>query len=466
MWLTVKNGLKAGSNGVLSGVTLVDTGHVRYEWKERFPIDYYLISLSVAPYVDYSYYMHFSGSTDSMLIQNYVYDNPATLPFFKNTIDSTGMMVDYLSKLYGRYPFWQEKYGHCMAPLGGGMEHQTMTTLGYFEGSIVAHELGHQWFGDHVTCGTWADITMNEGFASYTEDLFIDHFRSHSLMLEDMQTKQTNVKSFDTGTVYADDTVSEGRIFDDRLTYNKGACMLHMLRSVVNNDSAFFQVYKTYQQDHGYDVGTIEDFRLTAKTLLGLTVNGINLDTFFNQWAYLQGFPEYTATWNQIDSDVYIKLVQTTAVPSSVPFFTLPVEFKFYSGSTDTLVRVNNTVPNQEFHFVWPKAMVGMDVDPNFWLVYKLNNLSRDPNYKVGVPRLSTPSIAIAPNPAKNAWHLTALPAGSQLRLTDISGQALWHSTATTTVADVPAADLAPGIYLLSIVDFANGSKVYKLVKE
>eukprot|EP01030_Chromulinospumella_sphaerica_P015185 gene15185-14982_t len=158
-------------------------GRNRYEWKHRYPIDYYLVSASVARYVDYSFKMHLEGSADSMLIQNYVYDNPLTLPFFKNVIDSTGILVNYFSSIYGRYPFWKEKYGHCMAPLSGGMEHQTMTTLGYFQGWLVVHELGHQWFGDNVTCGTWRDIVMNEGFASYSEYLYYDKFYSHARAL-------------------------------------------------------------------------------------------------------------------------------------------------------------------------------------------------------------------------------------------------------------------------------------------
>ena len=464
MWITVPDSMKAGSNGLLKAVTTIDSTHVRYEWKERFPIDYYLISASVAPYIDYSYYMHFSGSYDSMLVQNYIYPNPATLPAFKQVIDSTGMMIDYFSTLYGRYPFWKEKYGHCMAPLSGGMEHQTMTTLGYFEGTVVAHELGHQWFGDNVTCGTWADIFCNEGFASYTEDLFIDHFRSHTLAISDMMIKQKSVKARDTGTIYVDDTTSELRIFDTRLSYNKGACMLHMLRFVINSDSIFFQVYKTYQQNFKNTTGTINDFENSEKSVLGLTTNGISLDTFFDQWAYQQGFPIYSVRWNQVGTDVSVQLTQATAVPSSVPLFTIPIEVRLHSSSGDTVIRVINNEPTQLFHFTWAKPMISLVTDPNNWLVYKLDTIIHDTH--LGVKQLAAPLITISPNPARTNWVAEYLPENCTLSLTDISGRALWQTNnSNNNTVTIPAGNLAPGLYLLCITnDKVNA--VYKLIKE
>lgn len=464
MWITVPDSLKAGSNGVLKAVTRMDATHVRYEWSERHPIDYYLISASVAPYIDYSYYMHFTGSFDSMLVQNYVYPNPATLPTFKNVIDSTGMTIDYFSKIYSRYPFWNEKYGHCMAPLSGGMEHQTMTTLGFFEGSIVAHELSHQWFGDNVTCGTWADIFMNEGLASYSEDLFREHFRSHTDAINDMISKQTDVKSFDTGSIYVDDTTSELRIFDSRLSYNKGACMLHTLRFVINSDSIFFQVYKTYQQNFKNKTGTIEDFLNSAKSVLGLTTNGISLDTFFNQWAYRQGFPVYTARWNQGGNDVYVQLDQTTAVPSSVAWFTIPIEIRLHSSTGDTVIRVINNQPSQLYHFIWHKTVSYIALDPNSWLVYTLNSNLHDT--KLSVEQLSTGEIKIFPNPTKESWQVENLPANNTLMLTDITGRILWQSNTQSTSEIIPANNLAPGLYMLRVISNDGVNAGYKLIKE
>ena len=463
MWITVPDTLKAGSNGTLANITAVDATHNRYEWKERYPIDYYLISVAVANYVDYSYYMHFSASTDSMLVQNYVYSNPATLPFFKSVIDSTGMMIDYFSTLFGRYRFWHEKYGHCMGPLGGGMEHQTMTTLGSFNGTLVAHELGHQWFGDNVTCGTWADIFMNEGFASYSEYLFIDHFRSHAGALANISDQQTNVKTAANGAVFVDDTTNEGRIFDSRLSYDKGACLLHMLRFVISDDNTFFQVLKTHQSQMQDSTATISDFKGIAQAVAGATVNSMNLDTFFTQWAYKEGYPIYAMRWNQIGNDVWIKLDQTTSFPSSVPFFYTPLEIKLHSATGDTVVRMYNSQPSQVFHFTWAKTMINTVFDPNFWLLYELTTTTHD--FALDVNALSASAINISPNPAATFWLVNNIADNSSIVLTDVNGRLLWQQNDASGSVKVPAEKLASGMYVLRIT---NGSSVqnYKVVKE
>ena len=463
MWVTIPDTLKAGSNGMLANITTVDATHKRYEWKERYPIDYYLVSVAIANYVDYSYYMHFTGSSDSMLVQNYVYSNPGTLPHFQSFIDSTGMMIDYFSTLFGRYPFWHEKYGHCMGPLGGGMEHQTMTTLGSFSGTLVAHELGHQWFGDNVTCGTWADIFMNEGFASYIEYLYIDHFNGHAGATNDITDRQTNVKSMANGAIFVDDTTSENRIFDSRLSYDKGACLLHMLRFVINDDNTFFQVLKTHESQMRDSTATISDFKSIAQAVAGTTVNSMNLDTFFTQWAYKEGYPIYAASWNQVGSDVWVKLDQTTSYPSSVTEFFTPIEIKLHSATADTIVRVFNNQLSQTFHFTWNRTMTGMVFDPNFWLLYELTGTTHD--FALDVSNVAASAVRIAPNPATSSWIVDHLPDNSALTLTDISGRLVWNNDDISGAITIPAEKLAHGVYLLRIANDA-GVNSYKLVKE
>ncbi len=152
--------------------------------------------------MDYSIYAHPQGYADSILIQNYIYDHPNILSTYKNAIDQTAGMVTLFSDLMGLYPFHREKYGHCQAQLGGGMEHQTMSTMGDFNTRLIAHELAHQWYGDNVTCATWSDIWINEGFATYGEYLVLEYLSGLSAAASMMQSLHNSIMSSPGGSVY------------------------------------------------------------------------------------------------------------------------------------------------------------------------------------------------------------------------------------------------------------------------
>ncbi|MCB0698028.1 MAG: M1 family metallopeptidase, partial [Chitinophagaceae bacterium] len=242
IWITVPDSLKAGSNGLLQRVTSLAGNKKRFEWKTTYPIAYYLLSVSVAAYDEYSFTRTMPDGKE-VLVQNYLYDRQNVLDSFKNRLDTTGEMLYYFSELFGTYPFHKEKYGHCMAPVFGGMEHQTMTTLHNFNAALVAHELTHQWFGDNVTCGTWRDVWLNEGFASYGEYLFAEKFWGDTAALKYIQKVHDIVldDTVLTGSIYMSEAEANNpyRIFDGRLSYQKASSVLHMLRYIINNDNLF-----------------------------------------------------------------------------------------------------------------------------------------------------------------------------------------------------------------------------------
>jgi len=457
IWITVPSTLKAGSNGVLQNVTPVGATQSRYEWKTRIPIDFYLLSLSVGPYVEYSYYMHFPNSNDSMLYQNYIYSNPQTLPFWKQEIDSVPQMIVFLSELFGRYPFWQEKYGHTMAPLSGGMEHQTMTTQGNFDPTLSIHELAHQWFGNNVTCGSWKDIWLNEGFASYAEYLYMEHFWSLAQAKNSMLDIHMDVMQDPDGSVYVADTTNSNNIFDGRLIYNKGAAIVHSLRFAFNNDSLFFLALRNYQAQFQNGTALTQDLNAVCQQVLGQ-----NLDTFFNQWIYGEGYPIYTATWNQIGNDVIVKLEQTTSHPS-VPLFHTPIELRLASAAGDTVIRVHNSMATQTYQLKWDETMQSMNLDPNNWILNETISVTKDVTL-LDVNHVAKTSFKVFPNPAKTAWTVSALGGDSKLELMDMNGRAIWTGTATEQ-ATVPAAGLANGVYLLRVSN-SQESSTTKLIKQ
>jgi len=462
IWITVPDSLKAGSNGILERVTPLTGGFSRYEWKSRNRIDYYLLSFAAGVYTDYSYYMHFDGSSDSMLVQNYVYASRGALESYKAQIDSTALMVNYFSGLFGRYPFWEEKYGHCITPLGGGMEHQTMTTLNNFGSALVAHELGHQWFGDHVTCGTWSDIWLNEGFASYLAYLYNGYAHGDAAARTDMHSIHSNVLAEPAGSVYCYDTTDVSRIFSGRLSYSKGAAVIHTLRFVFRNDSLFFAMLRDYLQLYGGHTATTEQFKAHAAAYYGS-----DLDIFFDQWIYKEGYPVYTGSWNQVADRMIVRLVQTTSAPGSVALFRTPLELRFMAADgTDTLVRVENDLADQRYVFGWPgKVITGMEIDPQNNVLNRVDDLVRD--YALLSPAgPDTTLFLVYPNPSGGNWQVAGIPPGCTLRLTDASGRLLWKGSAYRgSSVSINQPLIARGVYFLHLYKEGVTNRVLKLVR-
>jgi aminopeptidase N len=471
VWITIPSTCKAGSNGLLQNISTMPNNKVRYEWKNNNLIVNYLISISVSQYVDYSFYAHPIGMTDSILVQNYVYDNPNTLPFFKSNIDLTAQMIEYFSTIYGMYPFANQKYGHCMAPLGGGMEHQTMTTIGSFGNlPIIAHELGHQWFGDHVTCGTWKDIWVNEGFAAYSEQLYLAHFDGAVAARQDMDNVHNSVLSSPNGSVYVDDTTNENRIFSSRLTYDKGSAIVHSLRYEMNNDSLFFLTLRTFQNQYANHVATGLEFKQVAEN-----ISGLNLTDFFNQWYFGEGYPTFSASWNQDNDKVAIHVTQTASASAITPLFKTHLDIKLQSGIQDTIVRVFLNSASDTFYCSYSKTINiinGVSFDPNQWILnangavtYNPDLSTQDPN-ATGIKNIITSTVnqlTVYPNPAITELHIKLSSKNLQkVVLRNILGKVVLQSNQSTiSVANLPAS-----VYLLEAVD-VNGKKWMKrVVKE
>jgi aminopeptidase N len=461
IWITVPSGLKAGSNGLLKKITLPGAGLLRYEWHTNYPIDYYLISASVAPYVDYSFRVPITGVTDSLLVQNYIYDAPGAMDNYKKGFDSTAQMLQYFSQLYGPYPFYKEKYGHCLAPLHGGMEHQTMTTCGNSGSLLVSHELAHQWFGDHVTCATWKDVWLNEGFATYSEYLFLQKIVSDTAAEKRMWVYHNSLLApkDSNGTIYVDDTTNFYRIFDGRLSYNKAAIVINTLRFVINNDSIFFAILKKYQQQFAFGTATTEGFKQIAEQ-----VSQTGLDRFFDQWIYKEGYPVYSAEWNTLNKEVFVKLKQTTTNPQSVSLFVTPIEIKFSSPQGDTIVRINNTLNEQVYKFGTDRQITNISIDPN----NKLLNADRGviKNIELGLNLVSSTVIRVLPNPAVDYWYVVGMPPQCDIIMTDLSGKVIKTANNEANSGMIIYTDgLSRGMYVLHLLQGKVKIATLKLIK-
>ena len=371
IWITTSASNKVGSNGLLQGIDTLPTGKHRYRWKSTYPMNYYLPSFAAGNYLEYRNYAKPQGiQPDSILIQHYLVNNNTYFNQVKTNLDKTPPFLVKLSELFGMYPFSREKYGHAMANIGGGMEHQTMSTMASFNTTLIAHELGHQWFGNEVTCSSWNDIWINEGFATYSEYLLMEKIPALFTTTNArtyMQTIHTDVKSVANGSVYVPNAsiFDENRIFSSRLSYDKGAAIVHTLRGEMQSDTLFFNTLKTFLTTYSHQTAGAAEFKAVASSVCNR-----NFDDFFNQWYYGEGYPTYNITYFKSDENRLLLLLnQTTSAPSSIPFFKGMLELTINTSAGDTLIRLNVSENNQVFTIPFSRNVNGIVIDPNNWII-------------------------------------------------------------------------------------------------
>ncbi len=363
--VTVPKGMIVASNGTLRQVT--DNGDTEtYWWHEGYPIVTYLVSVAIYEYAVYSDYFKYSP-TDSMEIKFFVF--PDHLNNVQTNYAKTKDMLRIFSNLFGLYPFIEEKYGHAEFGWGGGMEHQTCTSLGGWGEILIAHELSHQWWGDMITCRDFHHIWLNEGFATYSEALYLEQTRGKQAYFNDMKGKQY----FGNGTIYVPDPSDVGRIFDWGLSYAKASWVLHMLRNVVG-DSTFFDILRAYY-DSEYQHGTAvtEDFQNVCES-----VSGDSLGWFFQEWIYQAGYPQYEFLWTSQESDsgylvdAYIRQVQTR-----FSLFKMPVDI-WITISPDSVITERVMVEGEEEHFQIhvPFQPADLQLDKDNWVLKKVTNIT------------------------------------------------------------------------------------------
>lgn len=465
VYITTDSTNMAGSNGLLKNVVTVGSKK-RFEWQSKYPIAYYLISVAVAKYKEYNLYakpQYLNG--DSILIQNYVYDNAYNSSTWsgsqKVTLNKMPQVMNLQCDLFGMYPFHEEKYGHCMAPFGGGMEHQTMTSLGFFDYYIDAHELGHQWWGDQVTCKSWGDIWINEGFASYSEHLTAQYL-DNANFIPNLNSAHTNIMSQPGGSIHftGADTLNSNRIFSSRLTYDKGGAILHTLRFVTNDDSLWFNTLRSFQNVYKHSTASTVDFinHYQSQT-------GIDPTQFFNQWYYGQGYPTFTVSYNKVGSTCYIKSVQGTSSPNSVALFKTPMEYKIVrTGAPDTTVRVNHNNTTEIYSFNILGSVTGIVVDPNQWVINKVSGPTLDANLTgVNEQPAGFANVTVGPNPTKNNLSIKDAGEGT-MHLLDLNGKVILEKEYSGDLT-ISLNAYAEGVYFVKLSNKSGLERSYKIIK-
>ena len=451
----------AVSNGLQRSKIVNGDGTATTRFHHGYPIPAYLIAIAVTNYHIYNQQGGLGTVASPYFpIINYMY--PETAVANTASVSVTPNIINFFESMFVPYPFRDEKYGHCQFGWGGGMEHTTVSFMtannnGRYSRSLIAHEMGHQWFGDKVTCGSWKDIWLNEGFATYLASMVIQHFDGETAFTNDKNNMINTITNTPDGAIYLtdDEALEVNRIFSWQLTYNKGAMVLNMLRYKLG-DTNFFQGLRDYLNDPLLAYGYAKTPNLQAHLE---TASGMNLTEFFNDWVYNQGYPVYDITaHNTAPGQVQITINQSQSDPS-VSYFEMPVPIRLLgSGGQQLDVRLENTVNGQVFNVAVPFVVTGVVFD------VKKDIISIDSTTALGTGNFDLQSgIALYPNPAINKLTLS-LPQSVLLEKTifyNTLGQKIKESTNET---NWEISDIASGIYLVDIVTNL-GTKQIKFVK-
>lgn len=365
--ITVDTGFYVGSNGTLDSVISSGDAWQTFYYTEHYPMASYLFSLAVSQYTVWHDEWVFNNNADTMPITHAVFPS-----FYAYSLPRYGILPDaltLLSELFGQYPFADEKYGHAMSRGWAGMEHQTMSTMGSAEGIfepwVIVHELAHQWWGDMITCESWGDLWLNEGFATYAEALYFEVMWGRGFYHEYMNDMAYTGNL----TVFVGDTSSYSNFFSSA-QYNKGSWVMHMLRGVLD-DSLFFAGLDAYaNSEHRWNAATTEDLKNIYET-----VSGVELDYFFDQWVYGAGLPNYRWSYfhevsDTAGYDVYLELEQLQTTDPQV--FTMPIRFRFglVDAPDDTLVLFNDQRTQLfKLNFAHEVQSYLVQLDPLNWIL-------------------------------------------------------------------------------------------------
>jgi aminopeptidase N len=425
---TVPEPRLAAGQGLLVDQSAADAGYTRFTWFHQYPIASYLVSAAVSNYVFWEETCTTTGGTSVPLV-NFVYpqDDDDSRIDFGRTCDIMQVCEDR----FGVYPFASEKYGHAQFPWGGAMEHQTCTSWGLsvtgfaLSEHIVMHELAHQWFGNSLTPRTWADIWLNEGFATYSEALWEEAEEGRDAYFAYMRAARGQFDWVGAGPVY--DPVP---VFPGRVIYDKASLILHMLRGWLGDDD-FFDLVHDWTQDPARSQQTVttEEFIALAESYAGE-----DLDGFFWPFLTTEVVPELQLDYQlsggaAVPDTVRITVRQTQ--PGAVFDLNVPVHLDL--GTT----RIERTVELRGLEATTSVVLASADqsvrrvlLDPEGWL---FANTSVSAGQQPGL-------LSVFPNPARDDWVVFEYRLGDiadvGIEVFDVRGRQVFARDLGLTVPD------------------------------
>jgi aminopeptidase N len=315
--LTAPSDLVALSNGAFLGVTDNGDGTATSRWTVHYPINNYLVTVNIAPYVAIEERYHgVDGTLDEPLV---FWSIPEYEPHARVMWKQMPRILEVLGRRFGEYPFFDDKFAVVHAPYYG-MEHQTLVAYGalftdnlYGFDDLLLHEVAHEWWGNKITVGDWADFWIHEGFATYAEALYVNDTLGEDRYFDYMDELRARISNEQPLVAGTDLTAADAYNGD---IYHKGAWVLHTLRGLVG-DEVFFEALYRFANDPEYAYGLVssQDFA----DLVG-DISGRDLGWFWDRYLHRAAIPVWRVERRQEGNGERVEIAWDD------PAFVMPIE--------------------------------------------------------------------------------------------------------------------------------------------
>jgi len=461
--ITVKVPLnvKLGSNGALVD-SVINGDTLTYHWASAQPVATYLtVMTSRTNYnLDIKYWHKLSNPNDSIPLRFYFNagENPDAIEAILPD------MTTYYSQNYIEHPFQKNGFATVGSEfVWGGMENQTLTSIcpGCWYESIVSHEFAHQWYGDMITCGTWADIWLNEGFATWSEAFWIEKTQGYTGYISTIQGDASTYFAQNPGWAivvpqWAIVTPDVNTLFNYAITYEKAACALHQIRYMLG-DTLFFHTLQAYCADTNLKFKSAITADFNAKVN---EVSGANYDWYFADWLFQPNNPIYQNKYNidSIGNGLWNVNFEASQVQTNPAFFRMILNFKVvFEDSSDTVFRAMNDYNDQIYTWTFNKKPKTFAFDPDDEIVLKQATLV------LGLPQPLTKEgfhlYQNVPNPATNSTRIVYelnKDCAVHMDIMDLSGKIIASpvnefASQGKHAIDIDCSAFAPGLYYYTV---------------
>jgi len=370
--VTVPEGLDVAANGLEDSRIDNGDGTATSYWHSKYPVPTYLVVMHVSDFVySESTYTGLDGTTMPVGL----WAMPQVADRAESDLAVTVPQIEVMADHWGEYPFIDEKYGNATVFFGGGMEHQTMTTLTVdavgdpWMQWLNVHELGHQWWGDWVTMDDWRHIWLNEGYATHTEWLWAEHLGPDVI---EQYLADEDWRGWFSGPVFDNPSPFSWTI------YAKGSWVAWMLRHVIGDD-AFFDAMAAYREANGGATGTTDELEEAMEN-----ASGMELDWFFDEWVYGLYRPRYIYDWSNGAGSILELTVRQ--VQTNTDLFKMPMN-----------IRVT-TANGSENHRVWLEALAEQTVSVQLQGDATAVELNPDTHVLCEIAHVSEPDLELGPH--------------------------------------------------------------------